>query len=171
MSFLFLFRVPFAVSAYFGVLSNFLTCFSRLPLRLLLLVFFVRSVSFILFSLKTLSPQTWIITISSRWQSFSSTGIVALRVGYDLQNTQNYYSTANSPVWFRTQNAGCTLFAYAASHLLAHVKLSCKMPNRVPAVLYTEARHSNMRLRTTFSLALPLRNGSVISRGTVGRAC
>ena len=46
MSFLFLFRVPFAVSAYFGVLSNFLTCFSRLPLRLLLLVFLVaRSLS------------------------------------------------------------------------------------------------------------------------------
>ena len=35
---------------------------------------------FILFSRKTLSPQTWIITISSRWQSFSSAGIVALRV-------------------------------------------------------------------------------------------
>ena len=98
MSFLFLFRVPFAVSAYFGVLSNFLTCFSRLPIRLLLLVFFVRSVSFILFSIKTLSPQTWIITISSCWQSFSSTGIVALQVGYDLQNTKNYYSTANSPI-------------------------------------------------------------------------
>ena len=44
--FFFLFRVPFAVSAYFGVLSNFLTCFSRLPLRLLLLVFLVaRSLS------------------------------------------------------------------------------------------------------------------------------
>ena len=53
---------------------------------------------FILFSLKTISPQTWIITISSRWQSFSSTGIVALQVGYDLQNTKNYYSTANSPI-------------------------------------------------------------------------
>ena len=60
--------------------------------------FFDRSVSFILFSLKTLSLQTWIITISSRWQSFSSTGIVALQVGYDLQNTKNYYSTANSPI-------------------------------------------------------------------------
>ena len=46
MSFPFLFRVPFAVSAYFGVLSNFLTRFSRLPLRLLLLVFLVaRSLS------------------------------------------------------------------------------------------------------------------------------
>ena len=33
-----------------------------------------------LFSLKTLSPRTWIMTISSRWQSFSSAGIVALRV-------------------------------------------------------------------------------------------
>ena len=36
----------FRLSAYFGVLSNFLTCFSRLPLRLLLLVFLVaRSLS------------------------------------------------------------------------------------------------------------------------------
>ena len=35
---------------------------------------------FILFSLKILSPQTWIITISSRWQSFSFAGIVAWRV-------------------------------------------------------------------------------------------
>ena len=49
---------------------------------------------FILFSLKTLSPQTWIITISFSF-SFSSAGIVALR--------------------------------------------------RVPAVRYTEARHSSMR--------------------------
>ena len=35
---------------------------------------------FILFSLEILSPQTWIITISSRWQSFSSAGVVALQV-------------------------------------------------------------------------------------------
>ena len=98
MSFLFLFRVPFAVSAYFGVLSNFLTRFFSTPFTSFTSCFFGRSVSFILFSLKTLSPQTWIITISSRWQSFSSTGIVALQVGYDLQNTKNYYSTANSPI-------------------------------------------------------------------------
>ena len=79
---------------------------------------------FILFSRKTLSPQTWIITISSRWQSFSSAGIVALRVDQKMQNTENYCSTSTSPVWFRAQNAGCKLFAYAASHPLAHVKPS-----------------------------------------------
>ena len=75
-------------SAYFGVLSNFLARFSRLTLRLLPLVFFCVCVFFLslflflhnLFSLKTLSPRTWIMTISSRWQSFSSAGIVALRV-------------------------------------------------------------------------------------------
>ena len=33
-----------------------------------------------LFSLKTLSPQTWITTISSGWQRFSSASVVALRV-------------------------------------------------------------------------------------------
>ena len=38
------------------------------------------SLSFRLFSLKTLSPRTWIIIISPCWQSFSSAGIVALRV-------------------------------------------------------------------------------------------
>ena len=80
---------------------------------------------FILFSLKTLSPQTWIITISSRWQCFSSAGIVALRVDYNLRNTENYCSTTTSPVWFRAHNAGCKLFTFAASHPLAHVKPSC----------------------------------------------
>ena len=38
------------------------------------------SLSFRLFSLKTLSPRTWSIIISPCWQSFSSAGIVALRV-------------------------------------------------------------------------------------------
>ena len=67
------------------------------------------------------------------------------------------------------------------------------MPNRVPAVRYTAARRSSMRtlsssdgvswrtlmgyprtqlrLRITYSLALPLRNGYDSARGTVGRAC
>ena len=64
-------------SAYFGVLSNFLARFSRLTLRLLPLVFFVCVCFFLslflflhnLFSLKTLSPRTWIMTISFRWQA------------------------------------------------------------------------------------------------------
>ena len=43
--FLFSFAFLSPYSAYFGVLSNFLTHFSRLALRLLLLVFFGRSVS------------------------------------------------------------------------------------------------------------------------------
>ena len=33
-----------------------------------------------LFLIKTLSPRTWIITISSGWQSLNSAGIVVLRV-------------------------------------------------------------------------------------------
>ena len=37
------------------------------------------SLSFRLFSLKTLSPRTWSIKISPCWQSFSSAGIVARR--------------------------------------------------------------------------------------------
>ena len=64
-------------SAYFGVLSNFLARFSRLTLRLLPLVFFLCVCFFLslflflhnLFSLKTLSPRTWIMTISFRWQA------------------------------------------------------------------------------------------------------
>ena len=126
---LFLFSFAFLApySAYFGVLSNFLVRFSRLALRNYFLFFFFWSLSlflFVLLSLKTLSPQTWIITISSRWQSFSSASIVALRVDQKMQNTENYCSTLTSPVWFRAQNAGCKLFAYAASHLSAHVKPS-----------------------------------------------
>ena len=76
---------------------------------------------FILFSLTTTSPQTWIIAISSCWLSLSSTGVVALRVDWRLQSTENYCSTSTSSVWFPAQNAGCKLFAYAASHLLAYV--------------------------------------------------
>ena len=79
--FLFSFAFLSPYSAYFGVLSNFLARFSRLPLRLLLFFFWSLSLFFfVLFSLTTLSPQTWIITISSRWQSFSSAGILVLRV-------------------------------------------------------------------------------------------
>ena len=82
------FSCSLSLSAYFGVLSNFLARFSRLTLRLLPIVFFFVFFFFWslclflhnLFSLKTLSPRTWIMTISSRWQSFSSAGIVALRV-------------------------------------------------------------------------------------------
>ena len=77
-----------------------------------------------LFSLKTLSPRTWIMTISSGWQSSSSAGIIAFRVDPKLQNTENYCSTTTSPVRFPTQNAFCNLIAYAASHLPAHVKPS-----------------------------------------------
>ena len=75
----FAFLLPY--SAYLRVLSNFLARFPRLALRLLLLAFFGCSVSFLscLFSLKTLSPRTWVITISSGWQSFSFVDIVALR--------------------------------------------------------------------------------------------
>ena len=67
----FAFLLPY--SAYLSVLSNFLARFPRLALRLLLLAFFGCSVSFFssLFSLKTLSPRTWVITISSGWQSLS----------------------------------------------------------------------------------------------------
>ena len=75
---LFSFAFPSPHFAYFSFLSNFLARFSRLALRLLLLASLVPlSLSF---SLKTLSPRTWIITIFSGWESFSSAGIVALRV-------------------------------------------------------------------------------------------
>ena len=125
--FLFSFAFLSPYSAYFGVLSNFLARFSRIALRLLLLVFSwsLGLLLFILFSPKTLSPQTWIRTVSSRGQSFSSSGILALRVDQKLQNTENFCSTSISSVWFPAQNAACKLFAYAASYLLAHVKPSC----------------------------------------------
>ena len=78
--FLFSFTFLSPYSACFGVFSNFLTCFSRLALRLLLLILslclFLSSLS----SFENLSPRTWIITISSGWQSFSSAAIVALQI-------------------------------------------------------------------------------------------
>ena len=69
-------------------------------------------------SLKTVSPRTWILTISSRWQGFSSAGIVFAKYWELLFN---YDLTSLQPA----QNAGCKLFAYAALHLLAHVKPLC----------------------------------------------
>ena len=142
--FSFAFLSPY--SAYFDVLSNFLGRFYRLALRFLLLVFSwsLGLLLFILFSLKTLSPQTWIITISSRGQSFSSVNIVALRVDQKLQNTENFCSTSTSPVWFplKTQVANYLL---TRLHIFLPTWSPCAMPNCVPAVRYTEARHSNMR--------------------------
>ena len=79
---------------------------------------------FILFSLKTLSLQTWIITISSRGQGFGSAGIAALRVDQKSYWELLYNFNLTSLI-SHLQNAGCKLFAYAASHLLAHVKPSC----------------------------------------------
>ena len=78
--FSFAFLSPY--SAYFGVLSNFLVRFSGLALRRFLVAFFWIICLFIfsLFSIKTLSPRTWIINISSGWRSLNSSGIVALRV-------------------------------------------------------------------------------------------
>ena len=79
--FLFSFAFPSPHFAYFSFLSNFLARFSRLALRLLfLLLWFLCLFLSSLFSLKTLSPRTWIITVFSGWESFSSAGIVALRV-------------------------------------------------------------------------------------------
>ena len=78
--FSFAFLSPYSV--YFVVLSNFLARFSRFALRLLLLAF-LRSLClfhFRLFLLKILSSRTKITTISSRWQSFSSAGVIVLRV-------------------------------------------------------------------------------------------
>ena len=100
---------------------------------------------FILFSLKTLSPQTWIITISSRWQSFSSAGIVALRVDQKLQNTENYCTTSTSQVWFPTCKTRVANYLLTRLHIYLPTWSPHAMPNCVPAVRYTEARHSNMR--------------------------
>ena len=82
LSFLVLLRVPLAVfclfwcplelsSTFFSTHFTSFTSFFFWSLCLFL---------FILFSLRTLSLRTWIIKISSRWQSFSCAGIVALRV-------------------------------------------------------------------------------------------
>ena len=124
-----------------GVLSNFLARFSRLALRILLLAFCGRSVSFY----PAYSHWKFSLHGLELWQfppvdkALSSVGIVALPVDKKLQNTKNYCSTTTSP-----QNEGCKLFAYAASHLLAHVKPSSKVPNRAPAVRFSKARHLSM---------------------------
>ena len=82
--FLFSFTFLSPYSACFCVFFNFLTRFSRPALRLLLLTsYFVWSLCLFLSSLSSfenLSPRTWIITISSGWQSFSSAAIVALQI-------------------------------------------------------------------------------------------
>ena len=90
-------------SAYFSVLSNSLSRSSRLVLRLSLLALISHSVSF--FHSKPFLHEL----VSSGWQSVSSAGIVALQVDNKLQNTENYYSTTTSPVWFPAQNADCKL--------------------------------------------------------------
>ena len=114
-------RILPILASFLTFFRVFSTCFTTLTSCFLWsLCLFLSS----LFSLKTLSPRTWIMTISSGWQSSSSDGIVAFRVDPKLQNTENYCSTTTSPVRFPTQNAFCNLIAYAASHLPAHVKPS-----------------------------------------------
>ena len=65
--FLFSFAFLSPYSAYFSVLSNFLARFSRLALRLLLVAFFDRFVSFFpAYFTQNPSPRTWIIRIFLR---------------------------------------------------------------------------------------------------------
>ena len=97
----FTFLLPY--SAYFSVLSNSLSRLSRLVLRLSLLALISHSVSF--FHSKPFLHEL----VSSGWQSVSSAGVVALQFDNKLQNTENYYSTTTSPVWFPAQNADCKL--------------------------------------------------------------
>ena len=98
---------------------------------------------FIPFSLKTPSPQTWIITIFSRWQSFSSAGIVCeliknckiLRITVQLQPHQFDFA-------LKTRVANYLL---KRLHIYLPTWSPRAMPNGMPAVRYTEARYSNMR--------------------------
>ena len=69
----------------------------------------------------------------------SSVDIVVLRVDQKLQNTKKHCSTTTPP-----QNEGYKLLAYAALHLLAYVKPSSIMPNRMPAVRFSKAWHLSM---------------------------
>ena len=127
---LFLFSSVFLspYSAYFGALSNFLARFSGLALRLLLLVFFLvaRSLSFHpIFTQNPLSTNLnynnflpWTRLWLCRYCCFASWSEIAKY--WELLYNFNLTSLIS-----HLQNAGCKLFAYAASHLLAHVKPSC----------------------------------------------
>ena len=77
-----------------------------------------------LFSSKTLSPQTWIITISCGWQSFSSAGIVALQVHKKNKKYWELLLNYNLTNLIPAQNACRKLFAHAASHQQGHVNPS-----------------------------------------------
>ena len=124
--FLFYFAFLSSHSAHFSVLSNFLAPFSLLALYILLLAFFGHSPSLFPAYFHS-NPFSTNLNYNNflRLKSFSFAGIVALRVDQKSQNTENYRSTTTTPVLFPTQNAGCELSAYAASHLPAHVKPSC----------------------------------------------
>ena len=89
-----------------------------------------------LFSLKTLSPWTWILTMSFDWQSFSSAGIVAF-------------------CWLKIAKHWELLFNYNLTNLISRSKcmlqiicprsLTSTSPNCMPAIYCTKAWHSSMR--------------------------
>ena len=76
-----------------------------------------------LVSLKTFSPRTWIITISSRDKALVLPVLLLCEL---IRNCKILRITVQpcttSPVWFSAQNAGSKLFGYPASHIPAHVK-------------------------------------------------
>ena len=100
-----------------------------------------------LFSLKTLSPLTWIRTISFGWQS--SAGIVALPT-WSPRVVPNRVSPVHCTKVLEYEH-----FIVICWCLLAHTNGVSKL-------------RTQSCLRITFSFALPLRNGQDSARSTVG---
>ena len=122
-------------SAYFSVVSNFLERFFSTRFTPFTSCFlWLLSLSFQPISLKTLSPRTWIIKISSSWQSFKLCRYCCLASW--LKILRITVQTTTSPIRFPAQSAGGKLFAQAVR--ISQPTWSPRvMLNRVPALRCT----------------------------------
>ena len=109
------------------ILASFLT-FLRVFLDSLDAFYFSLSLAALFLSFQPIFTQKPLSTNLNnnnflRWQSFSSAVLLLCEL---IKNCKILRITVQlQPIWFPAQNACCILFAYAASHHLAHVKPSC----------------------------------------------
>ena len=152
MSFLVLFRVRFTVfclySSHFGVLSNFLACFSLFALRLLLLLlsFWWLGLFLCCFASWLEMTKYWELLFSSNLTSFISRS----KRGFLIFSLRGFTSTC--PLEALVQCL--TVCPRYATLEYAHFIVICLAQTNWISKLRTQSR-----LRITFSLGLPLRNG------------
>ena len=179
--FLFYFAFPSPYPAYFGVLSNFLVRFSQLVLRLLLLVLFFVALSLSFHPIFTQNPLStnlnydcfipltklylcryfWFVSwleIAKGWEllfNYSLTSLISRsRRGLHIIFLRGFTSTIPSEalLWCLT-----VCLHWSSIHEYAHFIAICR---RLLAHTYGVSKlRTQTCLRTTFSLALPLRNG------------